>query len=285
MKIGIVGSGYVGEATGRLMYALKNEVIFYDTESKPGLEKVFKFTNDLKKLVFYSELIFVCVPTPQNKNGEIDLNIIKSVCLDLSNTFKTLGKSIPVVIKSTVVPGTTKSILKPILDKSGFEVSVGSNPEFITESHTSWSKDDNMRRDWTNEDKIVIGSEDKNIRSILNEVYSKFENKIINTDTQTAEMIKYASNYCLASKISFFNEIFKICKNLNIDNKIVINALSVDPRIGKYGTINGKAYGGKCLPKDMKALQYFLKDKLDIPVLDATIKTNTNMRDKYGVRE
>lgn len=285
MKIGILGSGYVGEATGKLLHTLKNEVIFYDIEIKPSLEKEFEFAKDLKTLVLDSELIFVCVPTPQNKNGEINLDIIKSVCLDLAKKFKILGKTVPVVIKSTVVPGTTKFILKPILDESGFDVSVGSNPEFITESHTSWSENDNMRRDWTNEDKIVIGAENENIRSILNGVYSRFKNKIINTDTQTAEMIKYASNYCLASKVSFFNEIFKICKNLNIDNKIVVNALSVDPRIGEYGTINGKAYGGKCLPKDTKALQYFLKDKLDIPVLDATIKTNSNMRDKYGVRE
>ncbi len=261
MKIGILGSGYVGEATGKLMYTLENEVIFYDIEIKPSLEREFKFTKDLKTLVLESELIFVCVPTPQNENGEINLDIIKSVCLDLSNTFKNLGKTVPIVIKSTVVPGTTKSILKPILDKSGFDVSVGSNPEFITESHTSWSKDDKMKRDWTNEDKII------------------------NTDTQTSEMIKYASNYCLASKISFFNEIFEICKNLNIDNKIVINALSTDPRIGEYGSVNGKAYGGKCLPKDTKALQYFLKDKLNIPILDATIKTNSNIRNKYGVRE
>ena len=285
MKIGILGSGYVGEATGKLMYALENEVIFYDIEIKPSLEREFKFTKDLKTLVLESELIFVCVPTPQNENGEINLDIIKSVCLDLSNTFKNLGKTVPIVIKSTVVPGTTKSILKPILDESGFDVSVGSNPEFITESHTSWSKDDKMKRDWTNEDKIVIGSEDENISSLLNKLYSKFEDKIINTDTQTSEMIKYASNYCLASKISFFNEIFEICKNLNIDNKIVINALSTDPRIGEYGSVNGKAYGGKCLPKDTKALQYFLKDKLNIPILDATIKTNSNMRNKYGVRE
>ena len=285
MKIGILGSGYVGEATGKLMNSLGNEVLFYDIEIKPHLKKEFEFSNDMKTLVSDSELIFICVPTPQDKNGEIDLSIIKSVCLELSDNFKNLGKNVPVVIKSTVVPGTTKSILKPILDNSGFDVSVGSNPEFITESHTSWSKDNNMQRDWTNEDKIVIGSEDENIKSILNKVYSEFENKIINTDTETSEMIKYASNYCLASKISFFNEIFEICKKLKIDNKIVVDALITDPRIGEYGSVNGKAYGGKCLPKDTKALQYFLRDKLAIPMLDATLKTNSDMSDKYGVRE
>lgn len=285
MKIGILGSGYVGEATGKLMNSLGNEVLFYDIEIKPHLKKEFEFSNDMKTLVSDSELIFICVPTPQDKNGEIDLSIIKSVCLELSDNFKNLGKNVPVVIKSTVVPGTTKSILKPILDNSGFDVSVGSNPEFITESHTSWSKDNNMQRDWTNEDKIVIGSEDENIKSILNKVYSEFENKIINTDTETSEMIKYASNYCLASKISFFNEIFEICKKLKIDNKIVVDALIADPRIGEYGSVNGKAYGGKCLPKDTKALQYFLRDKLAIPMLDATLKTNSDMSDKYGVRE
>jgi UDPglucose 6-dehydrogenase len=285
MKIGILGSGYVGEATGKLMNSLGNEVLFYDIEIKPHLKKEFEFSNDMKTLVSDSELIFICVPTPQDKNGEIDLSIIKSVCLELSDNFKNLGKNVPVVIKSTVVPGTTKSILKPILDNSGFDVSVGSNPEFITESHTSWSKDNNMQRNWTNEDKIVIGSEDENIKSILNKVYSEFENKIINTDTETSEMIKYASNYCLASKISFFNEIFEICKKLKIDNKIVVDALIADPRIGEYGSVNGKAYGGKCLPKDTKALQYFLRDKLAIPMLDATLKTNSDMSDKYGVRE
>jgi UDPglucose 6-dehydrogenase len=172
-----------------------------------------------------------------------------------------------------------------LLDESGFETSVGSNPEFITEIHNTWSEDSNMKRDWSNEDKIVIGSEDDTIREILNKIYGDFENKIINTDTKTAEMIKYASNVCLASKISFFNEMFEICNEVGVDNIALTKALSMDSRIGKYGTINGKAYGGKCLPKDSKALQYFLREKLESPMIDATIEVNDKMKDKYGVRE
>ena len=283
MNVTIIGSGYVGEACGKLMDSLGNIVSFYDLTDKPHLKK--KFTTNLALAIKDAELIFVCVPTPQTNLGEIDLDIIKSVCTDLADQFKKIGKSVPVVIKSTVLPGTAVNILKPILDKSGFDVSVGSNPEFITEIHGSWSEDNLMARNWSNEDKIVIGSEDEKISNILNRLYSDFQDKIINTDTKTSEMIKYASNYCLASKISFFNEIFEICNSLDVDNNVVVGALSRDPRIGKYGTINGEAYGGKCLPKDVKALQHFLKGKLNIPILNATIKTNSDMGKKYGVRE
>lgn len=285
MKIGIIGAGYVGEATGKLMNNLGNEVSFYDIEAKPELSKSFDVSNDLKFVVEKSELLFICVPTPQRDSGEIDLSILESVCRELSKVFVEIGKGVPTVVKSTVIPGTTLTLVKPLLDESGFEISVGSNPEFITEIHTSWSDDSTMKRDWSNEDKIVIGSEDNIIRKLLNEIYSEFEDKIIDTDTKTAEMIKYASNVCLASKISFFNEMFEICKKFDINNEVLTRALSMDSRIGKYGTINGKAYGGKCLPKDSKALQYFLKDKIDSPFIDATIKVNDKMKEKYGVRE
>ena len=285
MKIGIIGAGYVGEATGKLMKELGNDVLFYDIEPKPKLSGSFAVLNDLEKVVKQSELLFICVPTPQKESGEIDLSIIKSVCEELVKIFIEQGKSIPVVIKSTVVPGTTSNIIKPILERSGFEISVGCNPEFITESHTSWSEEEGMKRDWSNEDKIVIGSEDASMRNMINKIYSGFEEKIINTDTKTAEMIKYASNVCLASRISFFNEMFEICKELGIDNELLTKSLSMDSRIGKYGTINGKAYGGKCLPKDTKALRYFLKDKLKSPMVDATVEINNKMKEKYGVRE
>jgi len=283
MKVGIIGAGYVGEATGRLMNDLKNEIYFYDVIKKDFGDK-FNFVNSLNELVMISEVIFICVPTPQSENGKIDLNILNNTIENLISIYKEKNISVPLVIKSTVVPGTTQSVIKKFKD-SELDVSVGNNPEFITEISKSWSNDEEMNRDWSSEDKIVIGYEDDNIKNILKELYSSFSEKIIFTDTKTAELIKYASNYCLASKISFFNEIFEISNLIGADNQVLVRALSIDPRIGKYGTVNGKAYGGKCLPKDTKALQYFFKNKLETPMLDSTIKINNKMGEKYGVRE
>jgi len=283
MKIGIIGSGYVGIATGKLLNELGNEIIFYDVVDKKIED--FKFTKNLEDIVKTCELIFICVPTPSSKTGEIDLKILENVCETLADMYIKLNVNIPIVIKSTVVPGTTKKISKDLFESKGINISFGSNPEFITEISGSWTKNIEMIRDWSSEDKIVIGSEDEKIKHILNKIYEKFSEKIINTDTKTAEFIKYASNYCLASKISFFNELYLIAKELNIDNEVVINSLIKDPRIGIYGSVNGKAYGGKCLPKDTLALQKNLIGKLETPILDSTIKINEIMEKKYGKRE
>ena len=283
MKVGIIGAGYVGEATGRLMHSFGNEINFYDVVKKE-FGKEFGFYNELELLVKNSEIIFICVPTPQSKDGKIDLDILNSIADKLIKIYKLNNLNIPLVIKSTVVPGTTYNILKKF-QKEGINLSIGNNPEFITEISKSWTQDDSMARDWSSEDKIVIGSEDEKITSLLSELYDRFKDKIILTDTKTAELIKYASNYCLASKISFFNELFLISNKLGTDNAAVVKALSVDPRIGKYGSVNGKAYAGKCLPKDTKALQYFLKNIIESDILDSTIKVNERMEKEYGRRE
>lgn len=283
MKVGIIGAGYVGEATGRLMHSFGNEINFYDVVSKE-FGKEFGFYNELDLLVKNSEIIFICVPTPQSEDGKIDLDILNSIADKLIKIYKLNNLNIPLVIKSTVVPGTTYNILKKF-QKEGINLSIGNNPEFITEISKSWTQDDSMTRDWSSEDKIVIGSEDEKITSLLSELYDRFKDKIILTDTKTAELIKYASNYCLASKISFFNELFLISNKLGTDNAAVVKALSVDPRIGKYGSVNGKAYSGKCLPKDTKALQYFLKNIIESDMLDSTIKINDKMEKDYGRRE
>mgnify|MGYP001185223572 CR=1 FL=1 len=283
MKIGIIGSGYVGEATGKLLNELGNEIIFYDIVDKKIED--FKFTKNLEDIVNNSDLIFICVPTPASESGQIDLKILENVCENLADIYIKLNLNIPIVIKSTVVPGTAKKISKDIFKSKGINISFGSNPEFITEISGSWTKNVEMIRDWSSEDKIVIGCDDEKIKHMLNKIYEKFYEKIINTDTKTAEFIKYASNYCLASKISFFNELYLISKELGIDNSVVVNSLIKDPRIGIYGSINGKAYGGKCLPKDTLALQKHLIDKLETPVLDSTIKINEIMEKKYGKRE
>ena len=283
MKVGIIGAGYVGEATGRLMYSFDNEINFYDVVKK-NLGHEFNFFTDLEELVKNSEIIFICVPTPQSADGKIDLSILDSTVDELIKIYRLNNLNIPLVVKSTVVPGTTSNILKKFKNE-GINLSIGNNPEFITEISKSWTEDDSMTRDWLSEDKIVIGSEDEKVKSLLSDLYHKFKDKIILTDTKTAELIKYASNYCLASKISFFNELFLISKKLGTDNTALVNALSVDPRIGKYGSVNGKAYAGKCLPKDTKALQYFLKDIIDSDMLDSTIKINEKMEKLYGRRE
>ena len=120
---------------------------------------------------------------------------------------------------------------------------------------------------------------------ILEELYSDIDVPVIRTDYKTAEMIKYAANNALAARISYWNEIFLICKVLGIDSAVVAQTAALDPRIGKYGTVHGKAFGGKCLPKDLEAFIKFSKKYRAVPLLEAVKSVNDEMKEKYGVRE
>lgn len=196
-----------------------------------------------------------------------------------------------VVVKSTVVPGTTEDVVIPILEKfSGkiardCEIGACMNPEFLTEISGSWSKAESTKKDFFTEDRIVIGEYDKRSGEVLDELYKPLNIPIFRTDLKTAELIKYASNCMLATKISYWNEIFLICEELCIDSQIVANIVALDPRIGKYGTIHGKAFGGKCLPKDLKAFVSFAEKHHKTKLLKAVDDINEEMKKKYSVRE
>ena len=287
MAISIIGSGWVGTAIGKGLIELGNEVIFYDIVDK-GLPN---FTKDINRAIENSNISFICVPTPTRENGEIDQSYIKEVTKNIGIALSKKDEYHLIVVKSTAVPGTTENVVIPILEKySGksvrdCEIGVCMNPEFLTEISGTWSKDEGMKKDFFIEDRIVIGEYDKRSGDVLESLYKPLNKPVFRTDLRTAEMIKYASNCMLATKISYWNEIFLICKELDIESQTIANIVSLDPRIGKYGSVHGKAFGGKCLPKDLKAFISFAKEYEEPKLLKAVDEINEKMKGKYGVRE
>jgi len=286
-KISIIGSGWVGTAIGNGFTEMGYEVIFYDLVDK----SLPNFTKDINYAIENSDVSFICVPTPTGENGGIDLSYIKEASKSIGKTLANKDDYPLVVIKSTVVPTTTERVVIPILEKYSRkrardgEIGVCMNPEFLTEISGSWSKDEGTKRDFFTEDRIVIGEYDKISGDTLEEIYKPLNKPIFRTDLRTAEMIKYASNCMLATKISYWNEIFLICKELGVDSQIIADVVGLDPRIGKYGTVHGKAFGGKCLPKDLKAFVSFAEQYHKAKLLKAVDDINEEIKEKYGVRE
>jgi UDPglucose 6-dehydrogenase len=278
MKICVLGSGYVGLVTGACFADRGHEVYCIDIDSKkvnqindgkspifePGINLLLKKNvekGSLKAFLakdFYSKKIhtnisFVCVPTPSNKDGSINLKFIKKASKNIGLYIKTLKDYHVVVIKSTVVPGTTGDVACSILEKCsskkvGQDFGLCMNPEFL--------KEGTAIKDFLETDKIVIGAIDKKSGNLLEKIYEPWDKKIprIRTNLRTAEMIKYAQNAFLATKISFINEIANICKKSGVDAKDVAYAIGLDPRINPRFLNFGVGYGGSCFPKDIKAL-------------------------------
>jgi len=284
-RISIIGSGWVGTALGEGLAELGNEVIFYDVVDK----NLPNFTKDVSYAVENSDVSFISVPTPTTSEG-IDLSYIKEATKSIGNVLATKRTYHLAVVKSTVVPGTTENVVIPVLErysgkKMGDEIGICMNPEFLTEISGTWSKDEGTKKDFFTEDRIVIGEYDKKSGDVLEGVYKPLNKPIFRTDLKTAETIKYASNCMLATKISYWNEIFLICKDLGIDSHVVADIVGLDPRIGRYGTVHGKAFGGKCLPKDLKAFVSFAEEYRKPKLLKAVDEINEEIKEKYGVRE
>ena len=263
MKIGIVGLGYVGLITGVGFASLGNKVFGIDVDEKK-IEKInngespiyekdlesklkeikenFTATTKIEELRD-CEIIFICVGTPSKEDGSIDLKYIKQAAEDIS---KILDSYKVIVVKSTVIPGTTESLIKILGKKVGRDFGLAMNPEFL--------KEGSALKDFFEPDRIVVGSYDEKTKEILEELYKDFNCPKIFTNIKTAEMIKYASNAFLATKISFINEIGNICKKLGIDVYDVAEGMGYDKRIGREFLNAGIGFGGSCFPKDVKAL-------------------------------
>jgi UDPglucose 6-dehydrogenase len=282
--ISIIGSGFVGEQVGRGFTSLGHDVIFYDPTDK----NFSRFTKDMNHAIENSQISFICVPTPTIE-GKIDLKYIKEAVKNLGAALALQQGYHVVVIKSTVVPTTTDNIVIPALEKhsgkKAGEFGVCVNPEFLTEIEGSWTEDKRYKRDFFAEDRIVIGEYDKKSGDALEELYKPLNKPIFRVDLKTAEMIKYASNCMLTTKISYWNEIFLICRKLEVNSQTVADIASMDPRIGKYGTVHGKAFGGKCLPKDLKAFISLAEKYHAAKLLKAVDDINEEMKKDYGVRE
>ena len=245
-SIGIVGQGYVGTAV-RTVFEKYYKVETYDL--------VEKCTCDcISDLVNKTDIIFVCVPTPMKKDGSCDTSIVESVVKEIHQV--TMTDKI-VAIKSTVPPGTTNE-----LNKKYSNITVIFNPEFLTEA--------NFIEDFKNQDRIIIGGQ-RPASTKLRQIYSLVfpQAKIVKTGSITAEMVKYFTNTFLATKVSFANEIFKICHSLGIDYDKVVEYATLDERLGKsHWSVPGPdghyGFGGSCFPKDINALISVARDKLDL---------------------
>ena len=295
MKISIIGSGAVGSRIGKTFAKLENDVIFYDVSDR-ALESLsdqrFKTTNDLGYALKNSDVSFVAVPTP-TEYGRFNPKFIKKVAEDCGKEIKDEGKYHIFVLKSTVVPGTTEKIFIPGLEETsnkkvdeGFGVVY--SPEFLTVIHNTWTVDKDFIKTPETEDKIVFGEgHNKTTGDTIEYLFKPFDRPIIRTDYKTAEMIKYASNCALASRISYWNEIYFICRELGIESDVVAEISGMDNRIGKYGTIHKKAFGGPCLPKDLEAFIGFIEENIehDPIYLKAVRDINENIKNINGVRE
>ena len=269
MNLAIVGSGVTGQATGRGLARHGHKPVFYDIDdSKLTLlkESGYEISRSLSSAVQESDIVFVCVPTP-TVDGSMSFSYVEDAVTSVAKALEGTRKYRVIVVRSTVLPSTTRCRVIPILEKHsrmkvGEDFGVCMNPEFLREKSAF--------QDFLNPERIVIGEHDARSGNMLEKVYSGFDAPLIRTDLDTAEMIKYAANLFLASKISFFNEIHMICNRLRLDSEVISEAVSLDSRIGKYGTVGGRLFDGKCLPKDLEAFRTFARSiNVNPKLLDA----------------
>ena len=292
-RIGILGSGAVGTAVGSGFMKLGNQVMFYDLDGQRVREICnlgLNATTDLARVIYQSDISFLCVPTP-TRNRRIDLTSIESVTEDVAHYLKDKSDYHVVVVKSTVAPMTTERSIIPLLEKSsdrkvGSGIGVCVNPEFLTEAHRSWTEDNSYARDFFTVERIVIGEFDKRSGDAVEVLYRSLNIPIIRTDLRTAEMIKYACNGALATRVSYWNEIYYICRRIGVDSDFVAHVATMDERVGQYGRVHGKAFGGKCLPKDLEAFISFAEELGYEPrLLKAVRDINERIKADKGVRE
>ena len=294
MKLCMIGTGYVGLVSGVCFSDLGNNVICVDKDInkinllkkgkipiyEPGLsELVIKnyknrkltFSSNLKESVKNSDIIFICVGTPTKKKGSsADLSQIYNVAKELSSSIN----KFKIIITKSTVPVTTGDEIERIISKKNNKnkFSVVSNPEFLREGEAI--------RDFTFPDRIVIGTNDKKSNKILKNLYSPLISKgaqYIGTSRRAAELIKYASNAFLATKITFINEIANLCEKTGINIEDISIGMGLDKRIGSRFLRAGPAYGGSCFPKDTKAIISTADNfKINLSVIKSVIKSNEN---------
>lgn len=272
MKISIIGTGYVGTVSAACFAELGHQVICVDVDHlkvdqmnsgippiyEEGLTELLKrhagkdliATYDYDFAVKNSDVSFICVGTPSNSDGNIDLSIVRTASACIGNSLKNKKEFHVVVVKSTVLPETTEKVVLPLIEKhSGKQLGdfgIAMNPEFLREGKAV--------HDFMHPDKIVVGSIDEMSGDIVASLYKGLNCQVTMTNLRTAEMIKYANNAALATKISFANEIGNICKELDIDTFEVMFGVGKDFRIGPHFLNSGVGFGGSCLPKDVRAL-------------------------------
>ena len=273
MKISVIGSGYVGSVTAACFAEVGHKVVCVDIDKKKmdqinaGIPPIYEeglgellqkhagknltATNDYESAIRKTDISFICVGTPSAEDGGIDLSIVRAATASIGAVLAKKEGYHVVVVKSTVVPETTEKFVLPVLEETsgkvaGKDFGVAMNPEFLREGKAVY--------DFMHPDKIVVGAIDQKSGDLVSELYRTFKCEVTRTNPSTAEMIKYANNSLLATKISFANEIGNICKKLKIDTYDVMTAVGKDSRISPRFLNSGAGFGGSCFPKDVKAL-------------------------------
>jgi UDPglucose 6-dehydrogenase len=307
MKVSIVGTGYVGLVTGTCFAEMGNNVTCIDIDSKkierlnngesviyePGLEEMIKKNVNEKRLVFSnsfedsipgSDICFIAVGTPPLEDGSADVSYVLSAAKSIA---KNMDRPMVIVNKSTVPIGTGFEVEKIVKANTEYSFSVVSNPEFLKEGQAI--------NDFMRPDRIVIGSSVEWAKNRMTELYSPFVtngHKIVYTDVISAEMIKYAANAMLATRISFINEIAKLCDKIGGDVKAVREGIGLDSRIGMSFLYASCGYGGSCFPKDVKELiQVGKRNGLDMKIATSVEEVNFDQKNlmferiwkKYGL--
>jgi len=294
MKIAVVGTGYVGLVTGTCFAETGNTVTCVDIDKskveklsngqitiyEPGLEKLFlrnqreerlKFTTNLAEGIADAKVIFLALPTPPGADGAADLKYILGVAEDLG---KIITEYKVIIDKSTVPVGTAEKVREAIAKNCKCEFDVVSNPEFLREGV---AVDDFMKPD-----RVIIGTESEAARKIMGDLFAPFVrqgNPVIYMDEKSAELTKYAANSFLAVKISFMNEIARLCELMDADVDMVRRGIGSDERIGKRFLFPGIGYGGSCFPKDVQALVRSSSEvKYDFKILNAVMDVNEKQK-------
>ena len=299
MNISIIGTGYVGLVSGTCFAEMGNQVICVDnspeklsklknaevTIYEPGLEIIFyrniaknrlSFTGDLKEAVMNTDVIFLCLPTPQGEDGSADLKYVTGVANDIGKILKESGTNdYKIIVNKSTVPVGTAQLVESELKTYGYEnFDVVSNPEFLREGFAV--------EDFLKPDRIIIGSNSSKALSIMRELYEPFVrqgNPIIEMNTASSEVTKYAANSYLAMRITYMNELANFCEIVGADIDLVRKGMGTDNRIGKRFLFSGIGYGGSCFPKDVNALIKTSVDKgSEMSILTVVDKVNQSQK-------
>ncbi|MDD5638409.1 MAG: UDP-glucose/GDP-mannose dehydrogenase family protein [Candidatus Pacebacteria bacterium] len=291
-KIAVIGTGYVGLTAGACLAYLGHKVICVDKKTdiilklqkgeipifEPGIgkflekyKKNIKYTTNIKKTVKESEIIFIAVGTPSTEEGIINMGFFKKAIREIASNISDYRV---IVIKSTVPVGTGEWVKGEIKKYYQGEFSVVSNPEFLSEGRAI--------KDFLEPDRIIIGFEDQKAKAMILDVYSSISAPKLLVDIKSAELIKYASNAFLATKISFINEIASICEKAGGDITKVAQGIGMDKRIGPHFLRAGIGYGGSCFPKDVDGLLYISnKYQHNFELLRTVAEVNLKQQQKF----
>ncbi len=297
MHVGVMGTGYVGLVTGACFAEMGNDVILMDIDEakidalssglvpiyEPGLEQIIArnvaekrlhFTTDLQATVEQSLINFIAVGTPPDQSGNADLSQVFTVAREIGRAVKTYKI---IVTKSTVPVGTTHKVREIIAEETEHPFDVASNPEFLKEGNAI---DDCMKPE-----RVVVGVDDVRVGEILKELYSPFVRTgkpILGMDVISSEMTKYAANGLLATKISFVNELSRLCERVGANVEMVRTGIGSDSRIGPQFLFAGLGYGGSCFPKDVEALTHTARDHgVRLSILEAVQEANRAQKQHF----